>query len=576
MLRVPCVHLFPLVIDKLRPLEERFLAIGCAFGTITKFSLDPTTNQPSDQAYRKISGHVVVFANDVFSVAKVLPRPIQDVLGDIHVIWCAPDAPVKKDLLPVLGLRKSVMMEALLWLKRNNHLYFDVPLDDDFWNTWTDEDDIVLPQILSNVTHIEDVEAEAADRATYVPSQGHDPVFDDLVSDNNIRPGSNPNIPVHLANAVDVNEQPYTELEEEDADNDLEEQEFARSFHNMDHLDHTSQDEPSVPAADEVQSNPLIDQDNNSTEDAEVETHLKITSSGFFPEQADQANDAEKVQFVLESIRSEFRQPFSDEVQGGSIIPESIDGKPYVRVSLGNRFLSTQNPHYFASVFLKLFPYGWGGPVASDLDQRQELDRHNETNFGLKTWASIKLRQHGAMAATHPVFPFLVFSRIIKDNNNRISCAQANKSSFEHMRRICNTITQEQLLQAASDLKHHIAAFIRWVDEHFQEDFNETISKKRIRKSKRLRPPENLQHNLDQLELEWEDEAEFVATAAQAHRCTATCYKYDKVNKPKKRKRGLRPARRYRFGFPWKTNEFTHLSEDGTLHIKRLTNHYTR
>ncbi|KAI1102931.1 hypothetical protein F4804DRAFT_311577 [Jackrogersella minutella] len=80
---------------------------------ITKFSLDPESNQATSRLYRKINGHVTVFANDLYSVAKTLPRRVEDVLGDMHVLWCSPTKPGKADLLPFLGIRKSIMMEAL-------------------------------------------------------------------------------------------------------------------------------------------------------------------------------------------------------------------------------------------------------------------------------------------------------------------------------------------------------------------------------------------------------------------------------------------------------------------------------
>ncbi|KAI1101004.1 hypothetical protein F4804DRAFT_317401 [Jackrogersella minutella] len=80
---------------------------------ITKFSLDPKSNQPTSRSYRKINGHVTVFANDMYSVAKTLPRRVANVLRSIHVLWCSPTEPGKADLLPFLGIRKSIMMEAL-------------------------------------------------------------------------------------------------------------------------------------------------------------------------------------------------------------------------------------------------------------------------------------------------------------------------------------------------------------------------------------------------------------------------------------------------------------------------------
>ncbi|KAI1097077.1 hypothetical protein F4804DRAFT_352725 [Jackrogersella minutella] len=224
-------------------------------------------------------------------------------------------------------------------------------------------------------------------------------------------------------------------------------------------------------------------------QEKQLETLSMLTSSAFFTFREDQADDAQKALFVQQSLQTELQkdQPSTQHTQEPGIseqlssitssvpnsaqdtVPASNDGnttygitehkttkgQPYLKVSLGNRFMDVRDPHYFASTFIKILPYGWGGPVASNSDQRRQMEENSETNFGLKTWASIKLRQHGGFAATHPIFPFLVFNRLMKNNSARISKAQVKKSSFAQIRRISESITQQQLLLASEELKQH-------------------------------------------------------------------------------------------------------------------------
>ncbi|KAI1097091.1 hypothetical protein F4804DRAFT_213579 [Jackrogersella minutella] len=67
-------------------------------------------------------------------------------------------------------MRKLVIMEALRWLKD-----FDMSLNNEFWNAWDNEDEVLLPEIIPNLTYLTDVEKEAAEISTYVPRQNNQP-----------------------------------------------------------------------------------------------------------------------------------------------------------------------------------------------------------------------------------------------------------------------------------------------------------------------------------------------------------------------------------------------------------------
>lgn len=106
-----------------------------------------------------------------------------------------------------------------------------------------------------------------------------------------------------------------------------------------------------------------------------------ITSSAFFPFDTDRANDAEKAQFAQESIIPEFLTGSEDQVTE----EQNARGQPYIRVRLGSRFYDVRDANYFTSTFIKVLPYGLGGPVPINKDQKNELKEFDEKPFGLQT-----------------------------------------------------------------------------------------------------------------------------------------------------------------------------------------------
>ncbi|KAI1483554.1 hypothetical protein F4774DRAFT_97654 [Daldinia eschscholtzii] len=375
MLRVLCMHMFPAEIEDLRPLEERFLALGCAFGTITKFSLDLLNNKPSGPSYRKISGHVSVFANNLFQVVKILPRPVEDIMGEITVVWCSPDKLTKKELLPFLGVRKSAMVKALMWLKKYNHLYADVPLDDGFWDHWSGEDDdLFFLDILSSVQHMNNPEDEAAERAIYVPQQNHPlPIFEDGPSD------------------------PAGGGDDKDADEDEDENE---EWAEVARFTMQTGDGDAMMDTDHVGENDAEPGPSNSAtagrgvagDQGDPAPVLSVmTSSGFFDMAGGKSNDIQKIGLLREAVLRENLLRENVTRPGEAFSEEIIDGKLYVKVFFGKQYLSILDPHYFASIFIKLLPYGWGGPVATDEAQKEELKRFKKTNFSVQKYVLLFL-----------------------------------------------------------------------------------------------------------------------------------------------------------------------------------------
>jgi hypothetical protein len=81
---------------------------------------------------RAVHGHIIIYPQKPTAIAKTLPPPISDVITPICVIFVGPKPPspewLKTKARPLI-VRKEKVQRALNWLKSNNHLYADIPID---------------------------------------------------------------------------------------------------------------------------------------------------------------------------------------------------------------------------------------------------------------------------------------------------------------------------------------------------------------------------------------------------------------------------------------------------------------
>jgi hypothetical protein len=145
---IGCEHRYPKELDGLSPVEERLIALQAPFGYITKFTVDNKT--PSGASYRKhVKGHIVVFPNNVEDlVTTVLPHPLLQTIENIHVSWSGNNRPSPTEVGTLLQVRKSRVVAALLWLKRNNPLYRDIEISLDEIQGWQYAEDSTVPTVL--------------------------------------------------------------------------------------------------------------------------------------------------------------------------------------------------------------------------------------------------------------------------------------------------------------------------------------------------------------------------------------------------------------------------------------------
>lgn len=145
---IGCEHRYTNELDSLSPLEERLIALQAPFGYITKFTVD--NKIPSGASYRKhVKGYIVVFPNNVEDlVATVLPHPLLQMIENIHVSWSGANRPSPAEVGTLLQVRKSRVTAALLWLRKNNHLYKDIEINHDEIQGWQYAENSTVPTVL--------------------------------------------------------------------------------------------------------------------------------------------------------------------------------------------------------------------------------------------------------------------------------------------------------------------------------------------------------------------------------------------------------------------------------------------
>ena len=113
--------------------------------------------QSSDPAQPKVfHGNTCAHDMNVVSTASVLPRTPADVNGMLSVVFIGPGKFKPEYLGLMFKIRKQKVWEFLIWLKQNNRLYRDMPLDETIMNLYPD--DGTLPHIEDGV--VENIELD--------------------------------------------------------------------------------------------------------------------------------------------------------------------------------------------------------------------------------------------------------------------------------------------------------------------------------------------------------------------------------------------------------------------------------
>ena len=404
-----CEHLYPDALKHLTPIEEKLIGLNASYGYITKFTVNKT--KISRVAYRKhIKGHITVFPNDVETLATtVLPHPLVTALDTIHIIWTGTNQPTPCDVSKLLSVRKHVVLDALSWLIRHNPLYAGIRIDTAEISSWEYEAQSDVPTaVMGRLQPERETAVEQIRTNHYVPDgdrglEVHDRrtslSIEEVVAGLTAQTGADDGIDAGISTA----------------------------------LEEAAVDEHEVP------SNVL---------EAEIrDITFELTSTGMFPlDEASSFAEESKLQFISNALEREY---VLDEAGRGVGEASGIrvgEGsyQPFIRVSHGAQFADGLDPDFFPKTFPTLFPFGRGGPVAVE---------SKGVNHSLKYWAKTALQRHGGRFATHPVFLFLVFNKLVRSSNRRISMVRMARPAFSRFERVYASLSPEKLQRASEEMR---------------------------------------------------------------------------------------------------------------------------
>lgn len=375
---------------------------------ITKFTVSKT--KMGGVTYQKhIKGHITVFPNDVGTLATtVLPHRLVAALDNIHIIWTGTEQPTPHDISKLLSVRKHIVLDALSWLVQYNPLYADIRIDQSEINSWEYELQSDVPTVvMRRLQHERETGAEQICTTHYVPD-----------GDRGLEtPDARPSCSI---------EEVLSDLTQTGAADSIETDISAT-------LEESAADEYNVPG--------------NVLKAEITERIFELTSTGMFPlDKAGTFAEDGKLQFIANALEREYA---FDEAQtrvgeAARIAVGEGSYQPFIRVSRGTQFADSLDPDFFPKTFPTLLPFGGGEPRAAASEG---------VNHSLKYWAKTVLQRHGGRFATHPVFLFLVFNKLVRSSNRRFSIARMARSAFSRFERLYNRLSPEKLKRASKEMQ---------------------------------------------------------------------------------------------------------------------------
>jgi hypothetical protein len=417
--RLRCEHAFPEELKDLTPVEEKLIALNSCYGFITTYSVVKGRRQST--AYPKhIKGHITVFPNCVQElVTLVLPHPLLKVMDEIHVSWKGPQKPAPKDISGLLSVRRRVVERALVWLKANNPLYAHIEIDTAELESWGAPSHGVPCQVYERLERDEPSAVEKTRTAQLVPPSERG---------------------LEVEDAMDVREILAT----------LDQADVGR-------LEGVEEGRTDVGNGD-------AEPDGNVNESDEA--IQEIGASGMFALDANpDVDDAEKLQYVFSALGNDGkgRSSSSAEVLCGNTT------EPYIAVSRGEDFADPDDMWFYAKAFPTLFPFGGGGPrqaeekiaemveglIVESPMTAEALAKNalSSRNMSLEKWARVVLQRHGGRFATHRVFTFLVFNKLVRFRNHRVSMMSVSRKEFPEVERIVQSLSVQRLENARHELE---------------------------------------------------------------------------------------------------------------------------
>jgi hypothetical protein len=296
----------PVALQDLTVVEECVLARRHPIGAILK--LRPG-NRRGPANYYALRGHMVVIPQDPGPLLDILPSPNLRFQDGIKVFWVGKCQPCTEDLKPFLQIRREKVLTALQWLVAHNSQYRDLTINHGLLSSWPEE--FIPSQITANISYI--------DRPDHTEREGYVANLETDNFENDMQAALND--PLSEPDANFASGSLYTDVNGERVHCDMRLLNTLTSLVDKGESDVVDEDA-------EVDMDELVEDDDSSDTDLEIETHG--TDNDRSSEQGSN--------YISYGIRSD-------------------------RSVLSNVW---EDPLYFTSAFPTLFPTGTGG----HLDER--------------------------------------------------------------------------------------------------------------------------------------------------------------------------------------------------------------
>ncbi len=159
---------YPAALDGLTLVEEAVIAR--AHPVISILKLRPAGASFS-ASYQTIRGHAVDLPQNPGSLLTLLLSASLRLHHVIRVVWAGKRPHTEADIHPFGRVRKTRVLEALIWLRENNQLYKDVEMNHTRMDDWDDE--FIPAGIKSRVLHCDPDSNEREGYATDLNADNH-------------------------------------------------------------------------------------------------------------------------------------------------------------------------------------------------------------------------------------------------------------------------------------------------------------------------------------------------------------------------------------------------------------------
>ena len=78
-------------------------------------------------AQTALKGNVITFMHDMPNIVQSLPLDVDDLCDTLKIVFVGAHVPNRVQLRTICGVSRERIRNALLWLKKHNHMYRTIP-----------------------------------------------------------------------------------------------------------------------------------------------------------------------------------------------------------------------------------------------------------------------------------------------------------------------------------------------------------------------------------------------------------------------------------------------------------------